>query len=149
MKLLSTMAGVMASGRSTVAERSDSAELAASMAAGLAREYAGDREMFLSLLVESLRPALGERLRVERAGGWFRRDGPIRRLELDLDADRFALLVGKGGALSATRCRIVRGIALKTEELAVEAWLQAVSQAVADYARTHADALEALKRRVW
>ena len=123
--------------------------LAASMAAGLAREYAGDREMFLSLLVESLRPALGERLRVERAGGWFRRDGPVRRIELDLDSDRFALLVGKGGALSATRCRVVRGIALKTEDLPVETWLQAVAEAVAGYARTHAEALEALKRRVW
>ena len=76
--------------------------------------------MFLALLAESLRPALGERLRVERGGGWFRRDGPIRCLELDLDADRFALAVGKGGALSATRCHIVRGIALKTEELSVE-----------------------------
>jgi hypothetical protein len=132
-----------------VADGSDPAGLAADIAAGLAREYAGDREMFLSLLVESLRPALGERLRVERAGGWFRRDGPIRRIELDLDADRFALLVGKGGALSATRCRVVRGIALKTEELSVEAWLQAVAEAVAEYARTHAEALEALKRRVW
>jgi hypothetical protein len=131
-----------------VAESSDPEGLAASIAAGLTREYAGDREMFLALLAESLRPALGERLRVER-GGWFRRDGPIRRIELDLDADRFVLAVGKGGALSATRCHIVRGIALKTEELSVEAWLQSVSQAVSDYARTHAEALEALKRRVW
>jgi hypothetical protein len=132
-----------------VAESSDPEGLAASIAAGLAREYAGDREMFLALLAESLRPALGERLRVERGGGWLRRDGPIRRIELDLDADRFALAVGKGGALTATRCHIVRGIALKTEELSVEIWLQQVSQAVAEYARTHAEALAALKRRVW
>jgi hypothetical protein len=132
-----------------VAEGIDPEGLAASIAGGLARGYAGDREMFLSLLVESLRPALGERLRVERAGGWFRRDGPIRQIELDMDAHRFTLLVGKGGSLSATQCRIVRGIALKTEDLSVEAWLQAVAEAVAEFAHTHQEALEALKRRVW
>jgi hypothetical protein len=122
--------------------------MAASIAAGLTRGYAGDREMFLSLLVESLRPALGERLRVER-GGWFRRDGPIRRIAVDLDAHQFALQVGKAGVLSATRCRVVRGIALKTEDLTMEAWLQEIAEAVAEYARTHQEALEALKRRVW
>ena len=92
---------------------------------------------------------MGERLRVQRSGGWFRRDGPIRRLDLDMDAQRFALDVGKGGALAATRQRVVRGIALKTEEMSVEAWLQAVAAVLADYARTHQEALEALKRRVW
>ena len=123
--------------------------LAESIAAGLTRNYAGDREIFLSLLVEALEPAVGERLRVQRSGGWFRRDGPIRRLDLDMDAQRFALDVGKGGALAATRQRVVRGIALKTEEMSVEAWLQAVAAVLADYARTHQEALEALKRRVW
>jgi hypothetical protein len=131
-----------------VAEESDPGMLAASLAAGLTREYAGDREMFLSLLVEALQPALGERLRVQRSG-WLRRDGPIRRLELDMDAERFVLEVGKGGALSTTRQRMVRGIALKTEEMPVEEWLQAVATSLAEYARTHQQALEALKRRVW
>src|SRR5437867_13432839 len=106
-------------------EETDPGLLAASMAAGLGREAAGDREMFLSLLVEALAPALGERLRVERAG-WLRRDGPIRRLRLDLDDDHFTLEVGKAGALAATRSRVVRGIALKTETLAMEAWLKAM-----------------------
>ena len=126
----------------------DPGALADIIAAGLTRDYGGDREIFLSLLVEALQPALGERLRVQRAG-WFRRDGPIRRLDLDLHAQRFALEVGKGGALAATRQRVVRGIALKTEDLSVEAWLQAVAAALADYARTHQEALDALKRRVW
>jgi hypothetical protein len=131
-----------------VPEDLDPGTLAESIAVGLTREYGGDREIFLTLLVDSLQPALGERLRVQRAG-WLRRDGPIRRLDLDLDAQRFVLEVGKGGALAATRQRVVRGIALKTEELSVEAWLQAVAAAVADYARTHQAALDALKRRVW
>jgi hypothetical protein len=131
-----------------VQEESDPGILAASLAAGLTREYAGDREMFLSLLVEALQPALGGRLRIQR-GGWLKRDGPIRRLDLDLDDHRFFLEVGKSGALSAARQRVVRGIALKTEEMTVEEWLQAVTAALADYARTHREALDALKRRVW
>ncbi len=133
----------------SMSEPSDPGLLGASIAAGLGREYAGDREMFLSLLAESLAPAVGERLTVERAGGWFRRDGPVRRLRLDLDDYQFTLAVGKGGALAATRGRIVRGIALRTEELPMEAWLEAVGVALAEYARTHREAMEALKRRVW
>ena len=129
-------------------EESDPGVLAASFAAELGRGLAGDREMFLSLLVQTLQPALGERLRVQR-GGWLRRDGPIRRLEIDLDAQRFALEVGKGGALATTRQRIVRGIALKTEEVSVEAWLQSLAAALADYGRTHQEAVDALKRRLW
>jgi hypothetical protein len=130
-------------------EQPDDGALAASIAGGLARGYEGDRDLFLALLVEALSPALGERLKVERSGNWFRRDGPIRRLRLDLDEDHFTLDVGKAGALTATRTRVVRGIALKTEELSVEAWLQAVSEAVASYARAHREALDALRRRVW
>ena len=132
-----------------MSEQLDDVGLAASIAEGLARSYEGDRELFLRLLVESLAPALGERLQIERAGNWFRRDGPIRRLRLDLDDHHLTLEVGKGGALTTTRTRVVRGIALKTEELPVEEWLQSVSQAVADYARTHREALDALRRRVW
>jgi hypothetical protein len=131
-----------------MAEETDPGLLAASMAAGLGREAAGDRELFLSLLVEALAPALGERLQVER-GGWLRRDGPIRRIRLDLEDDHFTLEVGKGGALAASRSRVVRGIALKTETLPVEAWLKAMTESLAEYARTHREALEALKRRVW
>ena len=129
-------------------EETDPDLLAASIAAGL-DAYAGDRELFLRLLIEGLAPAVGERLRVERAGGWLRRDGPIRRIRLDLDDVHFTLEAGKGGALTASRARVVRGIALKTEEMPVEEWLQAVAASLADTGRTHREALEALKRRVW
>jgi hypothetical protein len=132
-----------------MSDERDAASLGASFAAGLGQEAAGDRELFLSLLVEALAPVLGERLKVERAGSWFRRDGPIRRIRAELDDDQFALEVGRGGALRATRCRVVRGIALKTDELPVEAWLQAVGAALAEYARTHREAMDALKRRFW
>lgn len=142
------MTGVSEAMDETARQEKEAGELAASISAGLSREYIGDREIFLSLLIESLEPALGERLRVER-GGWLRRGGPVRRLHIDLDDDRFALAVGKGGSLTATRCRVVRGIALRTEELTVEAWLQSLAEALAEYGRTHREALEALKRRVW
>jgi len=33
--------------------------------------------------------------------------------------------------------------------MTVEAWLQAIATALAEYARTHQEALDALKRRVW
>jgi hypothetical protein len=131
-----------------MAEETDPGMLGASLAAELGREYSGDRELFLSLLVDALESAAGERLKVER-GGWLRRDGPVRRVRLDLDDYHFGLEVGRGGVLRPTRSRVVRGIALSTEELAMEEWLQALGAALAEYARTHRAALEALKRRLW
>jgi hypothetical protein len=133
-------------------ERQPGAEealLQSAVSAGLLKEFAGDREMFLNLLVRALETTVPERLEVDRTGGWFGRERTIRRLQLDLGDYRYQLEVGKGGALTAARTRVVRGIALKTEERPVEEWLQDLSGDLVEYARTHQDALEALKRRVW
>jgi hypothetical protein len=123
--------------------------LQSTVSAGLLKEFAGDREMFLKLLVRALETTVPERLDVDHAGGWFGRERTIRRLQLDLGDYHYQLAVGKGGALTAARTRVVRGIALKTDEHPVEEWLEALSRDLVEYARTHQDALEALKRRVW
>jgi hypothetical protein len=130
-------------------EEDDEKRLESAVAAGLLKGWAGDREMFLSLLVRAVETTVPERVTVDRTAGWFGRERTIRRLQVDLDDYRYRLDVVKGGALAATRTRIVRGIALKTDELPVEEWLQALSRALVEFARTHEAALDALKRRVW
>jgi hypothetical protein len=130
-------------------ERHEEEVLQSAVSAGLLRGYAGDREMFLKLLAQGLEEAVPERVEIERTSGWFGRDRTIRRLRVDLDEYRYQLEVGKGGALTPTRTRVVRGIALKTENLPMEEWLGELSQALVEYSRTHAVAMDALKRRVW
>jgi hypothetical protein len=130
-------------------ERREEEVLESTVSAGLLREFTGDREVFLRLLVQGLEETVPQRVDVDRAGGWFGRERTIRRIQVDLDDYRYQLEVGKGGALSAGRTRVVRGIALKTEEMGVEEWLRDLSQTLVEYARTHREALDALKRRVW
>jgi hypothetical protein len=130
-------------------ERHEDELLQAVVSGGLLRELAADRELFLALLAQGLEAIVPERVTLRRAGGWFRRERPIRAIEVDLGDHRYGLAAGKGGALSASRTRVVRGIAIRTDELPVEEWLQALSGALVEYARTHEEALAALKRRVW
>jgi hypothetical protein len=119
------------------------------MAARLLQDYAGDRQMFLQLLALALQDALGERLKVKRGGGWLARSRPVESIEVELDDDRYALAVGRGGKLAATRTRVVRGIDLRTDEMSVENWLTALSEALFRYGQQHAESLEALRRRLW
>jgi hypothetical protein len=129
-------------------ERQDDALLSETISAGLLREWAGDPELFLKLLVQTLETVAPERVTVSRSGGWFGR-GALRRLEIDLDGERYRLRVGKGGALTAERVSVVRGIALKTDTVTVAEWLRGLSSALVAYGETHQAALEALKRHTW
>jgi hypothetical protein len=122
---------------------------ASTIAAGLLKDYAGDRQMFLDLLARHLEEAVPEQLTVKRGGGLFARSRPIQAIEVDLGDDRFALTVGPRGTLAATRTRVSRGIALRTEELDVEAWLNQLASALHEFAQTHAGAMDALRRRLW
>jgi hypothetical protein len=130
-----------------VAERPEEEVLSAAIAAGLAREAAGDPGIFLDLLTRTLEATAPERVSVARGGLFGGR--AIRRVEVDLDEYRYRLHVGRGGGLTTERTRIVRGIALKTETLSMADWLQDLSRALVDYGRTHEAALDALKRYTW
>jgi hypothetical protein len=122
---------------------------ASTIASRLLAEYAGDRQIFLDLLARHLEEAVPEQLTVKRSGGLFARNRPIQAIEVDLGDDRFLLAVGRHGTLAATRTRVVRGIALRTEELDVEGWLNQLASALHDFAQTHAGAMDALRRRLW
>jgi hypothetical protein len=121
--------------------------LSAAIAAGLARQAAGDPGIFLDLLTRTLATAAPDRVTVAR-GGLFG-GGRVRRVEVDLGDQRFRLQVGKGGALTTERTRIVRGIALKTEAMPMDDWLRDLSQSLVTYGRTHEAAMDALKRHTW
>jgi hypothetical protein len=61
--------------------------------------------------------------------------GPIDGLAVDLGTWRFALRLEYGRPL-AERTHMVRGIALKTETLALDAWIDALTEALAALAAT-------------
>ncbi|HEY6538104.1 MAG TPA: hypothetical protein VI138_03580 [Candidatus Dormibacteraeota bacterium] len=99
-------------------------QLAASL-----RADSSDLSTFLEVMAGKFEAALPGRTRVEREGGRLRRHRPVKRVSLELGEVRFEL-ARSGGAIVAQCTRVVRGIALKTEQLNLDAWVVELAQAL-------------------
>lgn len=102
--------------------------LAASLRAG-----AADMATFVPVLAEKLAAALPTRVAIQRAG--VLRHGPAQGLVAELEPWRFSMRMERGRPV-AERTHTVRGIALKTETLPLDAWILALTAALADLAGT-------------
>lgn len=91
------------------------------------RADAGDTAAFLDALAARLEGALPGQVEVDRKGRMFGGAKHARRIAVRL-ADSHYEIEGDGGALVARRRSVVRGIALKSEDLAVEAWIENLSR---------------------
>src|SRR3954464_14948000 len=122
-----------------VADAPDLDLLAASL-----RADATDTAAFLEALAARLQGALPGQVDVQRKGGLFG-GKRVRRIEVRLGDTRYEI-EGDGGQPTARRRNVVRGIALKTEELPVDAWLEALSAALLALAQTSGRGRAALER---
>lgn len=116
----------------------------AGVAAELARHHQSDAREFFQLLVLLLEGALPEVTVVERRGAFLGKKRPVR-VTVALDDYEYAL-EDTSRQLVAMRRHIVRGIALKTEDIEVAQWIEALSAALEERARSGAKAREALER---
>src|SRR5437764_6481139 len=91
------------------------------VASALARQAAADQRELLDDLGRLLEGTLPEAV-VERKGGLFS-PGRTHSIRIDLGANRYVLQDAGRGPLQAKRIHVVRGIALKTEEIAIDEWL--------------------------
>jgi hypothetical protein len=114
------------------------------VAAALAKQYAEDEREFLSLLATFLEGALPGNIKIDRAG-WFGKK-TITRVAVTLDDFNYLLEDPGRGPLVARRARVVRGVALKTEQLSVPQWIEMLSDALDQRASTSQAAREALSR---
>jgi hypothetical protein len=105
-----------------VADAPDLDLLAASL-----RADAGDTAAFLDALAARLEGALPGQVEVERKGRLFGGPKHARRIAVRLGDSHYEI-ESDGGALVARRRSIVRGIALKSEDLGVEAWIEGLSR---------------------
>jgi len=117
------------------------------VAAELTKQYAADQKLFLDLFAKTMETALPEQTEVKRGGGLFAKK-TIRRVSTTLGDNRYTLEDSGHGLLRASRTHIVRGIALKTEEMVMEVWIQELGAALDSQAQTSAAAREALGRLV-
>jgi hypothetical protein len=109
------------------------------------RADASDTAAFLEALATRLEAALPGQVEVERKGKLFGGPKRVRRIALRLGDAHFEI-AAEDGVLAARRRRVVRGIALKTEELDVDAWLAALSAELLELARSSERGRLALER---
>ena len=86
------------------------------------RAESGDIQLMFRLLIERLSEALGRRLRVERAGR-LRKDGPIRRVEIDLTNVSLVAEL-REGAPKFLIGRVSGGIRIRTDDTDIAGWLK-------------------------
>lgn len=110
------------------------------------RADAGDTGAFLEALAAKLGGALPQRVRVERGGGLFSHQHPVRRLAANLGEWEYVIEAGPGGSLNAARTHAVRGIALKSEPLGLDDWIENLAAELATLAQRSAQDRAALQR---
>jgi hypothetical protein len=110
-------------------ERSDDLDL---LAASL-RADAGDLDAFVEALAVKLEGALPDQVGVERRGGLLGSRKRVRRIEVTLGDQRYEA-EPEHGRVTCRRRSVVRGIALKTQELDLDAWIAALSQELVEEA---------------
>ena len=115
------------------------------VAGALAHAYAQDSRGFLPLLAIVLAGALPDETEVERKGGLFQREKPVRKIAVTLGDNIYTLEDLGRGPLVASRVKIVRGIKLKTDALPTEEWLAEVSAEISAHARQNEKTFFALK----
>lgn len=98
------------------------------------RADSGDLRIFVEALTTKLEQSFPGRCRVRRAGLFGKK--AVRQVTVDLGESRYEL-TNDAGAVAARRSSVVRGIALKSEELGLDEWIDALAaQVVAEAGRS-------------
>jgi hypothetical protein len=109
------------------------------------REDLGDVNAFVEGLAAKLQELLPTRVRVDRKRTGFRGPKVVERIEFDA-GDRRLELRYDGRSVETRNSRLSGGIVLKSDSVTVDAWLEALGQAVADEAQRSAATRQALER---
>lgn len=117
------------------------------VAAELAKQYAADQRALLDNLATMLESAFPGETLVIRKGGLFSKKN-IAAIKVRFGEYSYNLEDPGRGPLKASQTKIVRGIALKTEEIPVEDWLVVLGEELETHTRNHARAREALSKFV-
>lgn len=111
---------------------------AAQIAAGMRLDLS-NMEVFLAELANTLSQGYSEHTQIEAQGR------TVMAIEIDLEPDVFSAR-REGAHVVATHKRVVRGIALKTQTLPLDRWVDLLTQALARHANQNARAAWVLGR---
>jgi hypothetical protein len=103
----------------------------------------GDLDTYFQVLTAKLVDSLGPMVSVEREGGLFHKEHPAKRITVDAGERQF-VAQRERGRLHCTIAESVRGIVLRTHEVGVDEWLDALATYLTEAARRSAGARAAL-----
>jgi hypothetical protein len=108
------------------------------------RADAQDFATFLEALAAKLSGALPDATTVERGGRL--RGRRVERIQVELGESRYRLEVAKSGRPLCAHARVVGGIVLKNEALALDVWIDALSRDLTAAAESSERSRVALER---
>ena len=109
------------------------------------RADAGDVDAFVEALAVKLEQALPGQVEVERRGGLLGGRKRVHGIQVALGEQRYELEADHG-RVTCRRRSVVRGIALKTQELDLDALIEALSQDLVEEAERSERGRQALAR---
>jgi len=120
-------------------------EIDVELVAASLRASSGDLKAFVEALADKLEAALPGRVQVERKStGLLSKEKRVASIQCQLGDVRYILSMRDG--LEVRRAKVVRGVVLKSEELSLEVWLDALAHDLADEAQTSEQAQRALQQ---
>ncbi|MBS2537779.1 hypothetical protein KGQ20_34000 [Catenulispora sp. NF23] len=127
-------------------------DVSAELIAASLRADTADLEIYArvlsSNLIQTLPPGAvrleRKRSLSDRAAG---REGRVETVDVTLGEQRMTLRLGKHGPVGEV-CKEVRGIVLSRQQVAMDIWIETLSAAIAETARSNARAREVLQRFV-
>jgi hypothetical protein len=128
-----------------MAQPDDSFDLA--MAAASLRADSPDVHALLRALSVGLDDALGDRLRVQRGGGRFRRSDAVTSVQATLANDQFDATI-EGSALRCTIGRLSGGVRIRSEDVDMDTWILRLLTALQAEAAHNESARQALEHIV-
>lgn len=100
----------------------------------------------MEALATKLEGALPGQTAVQRKSeGLFSKTKRVQHISVDMGDQRYELTM-HGGRVEPTRCKSVRGIVLKTEQLPLDEWIDDLSRQLSEAAQQSEQARLALQR---
>jgi hypothetical protein len=109
------------------------------------RADAGDVRAFVEALAEKLTVSLPGGVKVDRKGSLLGGPKHVRRIAVQLGDEQLEL-EHDAGRITCRRRTLVRGIALKNEEIELDAWIDAVTHGLVEAAQASERGRAALER---
>ena len=114
-------------------------------AAMFLKKYAGNQRDFFETISKLLEDAIPFESEVMRTGGMFSRK-LVQKATVTFKEKRYALEDVGHDCLHAERARVIQGIALKTESIPIEIWVEEIVALITERSKSSISAKKALSR---